>query len=190
MADDGGRKKLDPEARENLMEILEARFEENMARHEALQWKDVRSRLEARPEKLWSLSEMEKSGGEPDVVGWDAGSGEVLFFDCSPESPDGRRSVCYDDEALKARKKNKPAGSALALAGAMGAALLSEEQYRDLQNLGEFDARTSSWLLTPESIREKGGAIFGDYRYGTVFVYHNGAQSYYAARGFRCVLRI
>ncbi len=161
-----------------------------MNRHEGLEWAEVRSRLEAHPGKLWSLAEMERTGGEPDVVGHDGETGEYLFYDCSPESPEGRRSVCYDAEALASRKKHKPEDSAVAMATAMGAVLLTEDQYRHLQELGEFDTRTSSWLLTPPDIRERGGAIFGDYRYGHVFKYHNGAESYYAARGFRCVLRV
>jgi len=183
-------RKLGPRQREELLDALEARFEGNLGRHEGLRWKSVRSRLESDPEKLWSLGEMEESGGEPDVVGRDEKTGEYLFYDCAPESPAGRRSVCYDQEALEARKKHKPADSAVAMATAMGAVLLSEEQYRGLQDLGEFDTRTSSWLLTPADVRGRGGAIFGDRRYGRVFVYHNGAESYYAARGFRCVLRV
>lgn len=176
--------------RERLLETLKARFEANMHRHPELEWPGVRSRVEARPEKLESLAEMERTGGEPDVVDRDESTGEYLFYDCSPESPAGRRSVCYDAEALEARKKHRPENSAVALATDMGATLLSEEQYRGLQEMGNFDTRTSSWLLTPWDVRERGGAIFGDYRYGRVFVYHNGAQSYYAARGFRCVLRV
>lgn len=190
MAGNGRKHELGARQRADLLETLRARFEGNMTRHKGLDWVDVRSRLEARPEKLWSLSELERTGGEPDVVGQDRNAGEYLFYDCSAESPSGRRSVCYDDEALAARKKHKPEKSAVAMATAMGAVLLTEAQYRDLQRLGEFDTKTSSWLLTPPDIRRRGGAIFGDYRYGTVFVYHNGAQSYYAARGFRCVLRV
>lgn len=181
---------LEAEQREALIETLSVRFEENAARHEGIRWSDVRERLESRPEKLWSLGELERTGGEPDVVGRKEEMGEVLFVDCSKESPEGRRSLCYDREALEARKKHKPDGSAVEMAEDMGAELLTEEQYRGLQELGEFDTKTSSWLRTPPDIRELGGAIFGDYRYGTVFVYHNGAQSYYAARGFRCVLRV
>ena len=184
------KRELGAGRREELLDTLQARFEEHPHRHGDLPWARVRSRLEADPEKLWSLGEMERTGGEPDVVGQDEETGEVLFYDCSPESPAGRRSACYDDEALEARKKHKPANSAVGMAAAMGATLLSEEQYRALQALGASDTKTSSWLLTPPDIRARGGAIFGDYRYGTVFVYHNGAESYYAARGFRCVLRV
>jgi hypothetical protein len=169
---------------------LKVRFEGNMHRHEGLRWDKVQARLEGKPEKLWSLGEMERSGGEPDVVGQDKKTGEYLFFDCSPDSPKGRRSLCYDRQALDARKEHKPRGSAVEMATAMGAALLTEADYRRLQELGEFDAKTSSWLETPPDIRSLGGAIFGDYRFGTVFIYHNGADSYYAARGFRCALRV
>ena len=176
--------------REELLTTIEARFEANMHRHTGLEWEKVRARLEGDPDKLWSLSEMERSGGEPDVVGQDGSTGEYLFFDCSPESPKGRRSLCYDGEALEARKKHKPEASAVETAAAMGTVLLTEEQYRSLQELGPVDTKTSSWLQTPPDIRKLGGAIFGDYRYGTVFVYHNGAESYYAARGFRCALRV
>ena len=176
--------------REELLATLEARFEANMNRHEGLTWKKVQARLEGAPDKMESLREMERTGGEPDVIGRDERTGEVLFVDCSAESPQGRRSLCYDREALEARKKHKPEGSAMELAAAMGAALLSEEEYRSLQRLGPFDTKTSSWLMTPPDIRALGGSIFGDYRYGTVFIYHNGAESYYAARGFRCVLRV
>jgi hypothetical protein len=190
MAGKGSKKTLGPGQREELLETLNTRFESNTDRHQGITWSEVRSRLESHPEKLWSLHEMERTGGEPDVVGQDEATGEILFCDCSAESPGGRRSVCYDAEALEARKKHKPANSAVAMATAMGAVLLDEEQYRGLQELGEFDAKTSSWLLTPPDIRERGGAIFGDYRFGRVFVYHNGAESYYAARGFRCVLRV
>jgi len=190
MAGKGREKNLGPGEREELLERLRKRFEGNMDRHQDLQWERIRQRLEARPEKLWSLHEMERTGGEPDVVGRDEETAEYLFFDCSAESPGGRRSVCYDDEALEARKKHKPKASAVATATAMGAALLSEELYRRLQELGEFDTKTSSWLLTPPEIRGRGGAVFADHRYGRVFVYHNGADAYYAARGFRCVLRV
>ena len=172
------------EAKE-LLSTLQVRFESNLHRHPDIPWSEVVGRLEARPEKLRTLAEMEQTGGEPDVVGRDGGSGEVLFFDCSPESPAGRRSLCYDGEAREARKKHKPEGSALDLAAAMGCVVLDEEQYRRLQALGPVDTKTSSWLRTPADIRHLGGALFGDYRYGTVFVYHNGAESYYAARGFR-----
>ena len=174
--------------RDGLLERLQARFEKHMHRHEGLQWAKVRTRLEARPDKLRSLGELEKTGGEPDVVGRDEKTGEYLFYDCSAETPSGRRSLCYDRAALDARKENKPKGNAVEMAAAMGAALLTEEQYRRLQALGACDRKTSSWLQTPPEIRKLGGAIFGDYRYGTVFVCHNGADSYYAARGFRCSL--
>ena len=185
-----GKKSLGPSQREKLLTTMEARFEENMHRHKGLQWEKVRGRLEGKPDELWSLNEMETSGGEPDVIGQDKKTSEYLFFDCSPESPRGRRSVCYDRQALEARKEHKPRASAVEMATAMGADLLTEEQYRRLQQLGEFDTKTSSWLTTPPDIRSLGGAIFGDYRYGTVFIYHNGAESYYAARGFRCALRV
>ena len=176
--------------RDALLERLRVRFDGNMNRHEAIQWEKVRARLEARPEKLASLGEMERTGGEPDVIGQDTKTGEYLFCDCSAESPAGRRSLCYDRPALDARKENKPKGSAMELAAAMGAVLLNEEEYRRLQALGPCDTKTSSWLMTPPSVRKLGGAFFGDYRYGTVFVYHNGAESYYAARGFRCSLGV
>lgn len=185
-----GTKRLGPTQRDELLATLKARFEEHMHRHEDLQWEKVQARLDGHPDKLWSLNEMEGSGGEPDVVGQDRKTGEYLFVDCSPESPEGRRSVCYDDEALESRKKHRPEASAVGMATAMGAGLLTEEQYRRLQQLGEFDTKTSSWLRTPPNIRRLGGAIFGDYRFGAVFVYHNGAESYYAARGFRCALRV
>jgi hypothetical protein len=190
MARRGIVKKLGPKQREELLETMQARFEGNAHRHKGLEWAKVEARLEARPDKLWSLSELERTGGEPDVVDRDEATGEYVFYDCSAESPAGRRSLCYDDQALEARKQHKPAGSAVGTASAMGAALLTEEQYRRLQQLGACDQKTSSWLLTPPDIRRRGGAIFGDYRYGTVFVYHNGAESYYAARGFRCSLRV
>ena len=175
---------------EPLLDILKARFEKHMHRHKGLAWTDVQARLEAHPEKLRRLMAMEDSGGEPDVVGHDPKSGEYVFCDCSAESPTGRRSLCYDRAALDARKEAKPADSALDMAAAMGIALLSEEEYRALQQLGEFDLKTSSWLATPVDIRKLGGALFGDRRYGRVFTYHNGAQSYYAARGFRGVLKV
>jgi hypothetical protein len=181
---------LGAKRRAELLEALEARFEANMHRHEGIQWAKVQERLEADPDKLRTLRDMEDTGGEPDVVGRDDKTKEYIFFDCSPESPEGRRSVCYDPEALEARKKHKPRDSAIGMARAMGAALLTEEQYRTLQELGEFDTKTSSWLETPPDIRALGGAIFGDCRYGAVFIYHNGAESYYAARGFRCSLRV
>ena len=176
--------------RDDLIQTLTTRFEKNMKRHPGIAWKDVQARLEKNPGALWSLSEMESTGGEPDVIGYDRKSGEYIFADCAAESPQGRRSLCYDREALDARKKNKPEASAVERAEAMGAELLSEEEYRDLQKVGPFDTKTSSWLLTPPDIRKLGGAIFGDHRFGTVWIYHNGADSYYAARGFRCMLRI
>jgi hypothetical protein len=172
-----------------LLGTLKARFEAHMDRHRRIQWPTVQGKLEAIPDKLWSLGEMERTGGEPDVVGHDENTDEYVFYDCARESPTGRRSVCYDHQALEARKQHKPASSALQMAAEMGAELLTAEQYRRLQELGEFDTKTSSWLRTPPEIRALGGAIFGDFRYGTVFVYHNGAESYYAARGFRCALR-
>jgi hypothetical protein len=180
---------LGAQEREALLETLKARFEAHMDRHRRIQWPTVQGKLEAIPDKLWSLGEMERTGGEPDVVGHDENTDEYVFYDCARESPTGRRSVCYDHQALEARKQHKPASSALQMAAEMGAELLTAEQYRGLQELGEFDTKTSSWLRTPPEIRALGGAIFGDFRYGTVFVYHNGAESYYAARGFRCALR-
>jgi hypothetical protein len=185
-----GGKPLSAERQGELLETLAARFAANRHRHAGLDWAAVEARLRDRPEKLWSLAEMERTGGEPDVVGHDEATGELLFVDCAPESPKGRRSVCYDREALEARKEHKPKASALDLAAAMGIELLDEEQYRALQELGEFDTKTSSWLATPPTIRELGGALFGDRRYDHVFVYHNGAQSYYAARGFRGRLEV
>jgi hypothetical protein len=176
--------------RDELLESLEARFEKNMARHQGLAWADVRQRLQARADKLGSLLEMERSGGEPDVVGHDRKTGEYTFCDCSAESPRGRRSLCYDGQALKARRENKPAGNAMDAAAAMGVELLTEEQYRELQQLGEFDTKTSSWVKTPPDIRKLGGALFCDRRYDHVFLYHNGAESYYAARGFRARLKV
>ena len=184
------QKELSPEEREQLLGALKARFEKNMNRHNGLEWATVQARLAAKPEKLWSLNEMERTGGEPDVVGYDEKTGETIFYDCSAESPRGRRSICYDREALEARKENKPADSAVGMAAAMGIELLTEEQYRNLQKLGHFDTKTSSWLKTHAEIRKRGGAIFADYRYGHVFVYHNGAESYYAARGFRGALSV
>ncbi len=169
---------------------MQERFESNMNRHEGLEWAKVQAKLEASPDKLWSLNEMEDTEGEPDVVGYVPPTGEYVFCDCSAESPKGRRSLCYDQDALEARKQHKPKDSAANVAAAMGIEMLDEEQYRGLQQLGNFDSKTSSWLKTPENIRELGGAIFGDYRFGTVFVYHNGAESYYAARGFRGSLRV
>ncbi len=175
---------------EELLSTLKARFEKNMKRHKGIDWEKVQARLEANAEKLWSLNEMERTGGEPDVVGHDKKTGEYIFYDCSAESPDGRRSFCYDREALESRKEHKPKNNAIDLAAAMGIELLSEEQYRELQKLGGFDMKTSSWVKTPLDIRELGGALFCDRRYDTVFVYHNGAESYYAARAFRGSLRV
>jgi hypothetical protein len=181
---------LSPKNRAGLLRVLEARFEANMVRHKALEWTKVLARLEANPEKLRALSEMERTGGEPDVVGHDRATGEYIFMDCSAESPDGRRSVCYDLEGLQSRKEHRPDHNAVDLAAELGIELLSEEQYRELQKLGEFDLKTSSWVKTPAAVRRLGGALFCDRRYGQVFVYHNGAQSYYAARGFRGALRV
>lgn len=178
-------KDMKAKQREELLNLLQARFEKNMNRHQGLAWAKVQARLEASPEKLWSLNEMEATGGEPDVVGVDKKSGAFIFYDCSAESPKGRRSLCYDRAALESRKEHKPDNNALDIAAAMGIELLSEEQYRDLQKLGNFDLKTSSWVKTPAEIRKLGGALFCDRRYGKVFVYHNGAESYYAARGFR-----
>lgn len=173
-----------------LIEILKARFEKNTNRHPDLDWSKVQAKLEASPEKLRSLHEMEKTEGEPDVVGYDAKTDEYIFYDCAAESPKGRRSICYDQQALDSRKEHKPKNSAVAMASEMGIALLTEEEYRHLQHLGNFDTKTSSWIETPAAIRKLGGAIFADFRYNTVFVYHNGAESYYAARGFRGSLRV
>jgi hypothetical protein len=183
------KKVLAPEQRIELLRVLKARFEKNMNRHKGLEWAKVQAKLEANTEKLWSLNEMERTGGEPDVVGHDKKTGECIFYDCSAESPKGRRSVCYDREALESRKEHKPENNAIDMAAAMGIELLTEEQYRELQKLGEFDMKTSNWVKTPPDIRKLGGAVFVDYRYGNVFVYHNGAESYYAARGFRGSLR-
>ncbi|MBZ5530993.1 MAG: DUF4256 domain-containing protein [Acidobacteriia bacterium] len=184
------KKDLSPKQREELLRTLQARFEKNMNRHKGLAWAQVQARLEPNAEKLWSLHEMERTGGEPDVVGHDKKTGEYIFYDCSAESPKDRRSVCYDREALASRKEHKPKDSATDMATAMGIELLTEEQYRELQKLGNFDTKTSSWVKTPSDIRKLGGAIFCDRRYNTVFVYHNGAESYYAARGFRGSLRV
>lgn len=175
---------------EEILKMLKARFEKNKNRHPGLAWATVHSRLEANPRKLWSLSEMEKTGGEPDVVGHDKKSGEYIFYDCSAETPKGRRSICYDREALDSRKEHKPKTSATDMAAAIGVEILTEEQYRELQKLGEFDTKTSSWINTPPEIRKLGGALFCDRRFNTVFVYHNGAESYYAARGFRGSLKV
>ena len=181
---------LSKKQREELLRALKARFEKNMSRHKGLEWAQVQAKLEANTEKLWSVNEMERTGGEPDVVGHDKETGECIVFDCSPESPKGRRSLCYDREALESRKEHKPKDNAIDMAAAMGIELLTEEQYRELQKLGNFDAKTSSWVKTPSDIRKLGGALFCDRRYDTVFVYHNGAESYYAARGFRGSLRV
>jgi hypothetical protein len=183
-------KTLKGKEREELLRALKTRFEKNMNRHKGLEWAKVQARLEAKTEKLWSLNEMERTGGEPDVVGYDKKTDEYIFYDCSAESPNGRRSFCYDREGLESRKEHKPENNAVDMAAAMGIALLTEEQYRELQQLGNFDTKTSSWVKTPSDIRELGGALFADFRYGNVFVYHNGAQSYYAARGFRGSLRV
>jgi hypothetical protein len=184
------KKSLSAEQREELLQTLKVRFGKNMIRHAGLGWTKVKARLDANPGKLWSLHEMESTGGEPDVVGHDKKTGEYLFFDCSAQSPEGRTSLCYDREALDSRKEFKPKNSAMDLAATMGIELLTEEQYRELQQLGEFDTKSSSWLKTPAEIRKLGGAIFGDRRFGRVFVYHNGAPSYYSGRGFRGCLRV
>ncbi|MFZ6052528.1 DUF4256 domain-containing protein [Halocola ammonii] len=182
--------KLDQDTQAALLKTLEQRFEKNIDRHDNLSWLDIQKKLEANPKKLWSLSKMEETGGEPDVVALGESGDEITFVDCSRESPKGRRSVCYDRDALESRKKFKPKTSAEEMAMEMGVEMLSEEQYFDLQKLGEFDTKTSSWLKTPDEVRELGGAIFGDYRFGRVFIYHNGAESYYGARGFRGILKI
>lgn len=184
------KKELPAEAKAELLKTLKNRFEKNMQRHKGITWAAVEKRLEGHPGKLWSLDEMEISGGEPDVVGMDKKSGEVVFFDCAAESPKGRRSICYDHKALESRKEHKPANSAINMAEEMGIEILTEEQYRGLQELGEFDLKTSSWIQTPVNIRKLGGALFCDRRFDTVFVYHNGAESYYAARGFRGALKV
>ena len=184
------KKGLSPEQREQLLRVLKARFEKNMNRHQALEWAKVQDKLQANTEKMWSLHEMERTGGEPDIVGRDQKTGEYIFYDCSAESPKNRRSVCYDREALESRKEHKPKNNALDMAAAIGVEMLTEEEYRDLQKLGNFDTKTSSWVKTPSRIRTLGGALFCDRRYDTVFVYHNGADSYYAARGFRGSLRV
>lgn len=184
------KKELPLKQREALLKTLKSRFKKNTNHHKGLEWENVQAKLEKNTAKLWSLSEMERTGGDPDVVGQDKKTGEYIFFDCSAESPAGRRSVCYDHEALKARKEHKPKNSAMGMAADMGIEILSEEQYRELQKIGEFDTKTSSWIKTPADIRKLGGAIFADLRYGNVFVYHNGAESYYAGRGFRGALRI
>ena len=185
-----GKRHLQPKQREELLSTLKARFEKNMNRHKGLDWAKVQTKLEAATGKLWSLNEMERTGGEPDVVGYDKKTGEYVFYDCSAESPSGRRSVCYDREALDARKEHKPKDSALGMAAAIGVEVLTEEQYRELQKLGKFDTKTSSWIQTPAEIRKLGGALYCDRRYDHVFTYHNGAESYYAARGFRGSLKV
>jgi hypothetical protein len=190
MKDVETKKELSPEQREGLLSVLESRFEEHLKRHKGLEWAGVKARLEANAEKLWSLHEMEWTGGEPDVVGYDKKTGEYTFFDCSAETPKGRASVCYDREGLDSRKEHKPKYNALDMAAAMGIELLTEEQYRELQELGDFDAKSSSWVKAPADIRKLGGALFGDRRFGHVFVYHNGAQSYYSGRAFRGSLRV
>ena len=184
------KKVLSVKQKEELLEMLKTRFENNMVRHIGLVWEKVQSKLEANPDKLWSLGEMERTGGEPDVTGYDKKTGEFIFCDCSAESPAGRRSLCYDRDALNARKEHKPKNSAIDLASEIGIEILTEEQYRELQKLGEFDLKTSSWIQTPPEIRELGGAVFCDRRYNTVFLYHNGAESYYAARGFRGSIKV
>ena len=184
------KKALSPKQSEELLNILKIRFEKNMKRHKGLEWAKVQAKLKANPEKLWSLSEMEKTGGEPDVVGFDKKADEYIFYDCAEESPKERRSLCYDREAWESRKQHKPKGSAVEMAADMGIELLTEEEYRNLQKLGNFDNKTSSWLKTPENIRKLGGAIFGDFRFDTVFVYHNGAESYYGGRGFRGSVKV
>lgn len=184
------KKSLSPAEKNELLEILRTRFENHRHRHEGLDWADVETRLKTRGEKVWSLREMESSGGEPDVIGRDPGTGEYLFCDCSAQTPKGRVSVCYDREGLESRKEHRPKTSALDLAAAMGVELLTEDEYRTLQTLGEFDTKTSSWVRTPDDVRKLGGALFGDRRFGRVFIYHNGAQSYYGVRGFRGLLKV
>jgi hypothetical protein len=182
--------KLTSQEKDELMSILKTRFEKNLKRHKGIDWTKVEAKLESNSAKLWSLHQMEMTGGEPDVIGYDKSTNEFIFVDCVAESPKGRRSICYDHEALEARKENKPANSAIEMARTMGVEVLDEAQYRELQKLGKFDAKTSSWLKTPADIRELGGAIFGDFRYEKVFIYHNGAESYYAARGFRSIVKV
>lgn len=184
------KKELLPQQKDALLQLLKTRFGKHMQRHKNIEWAAVEARLQVAPEKLWSLQQMEDTGGEPDVIGVDTTTGEYLYYDCAAESPKGRRSTCYDPQALRDRKENKPNDSAVGMAEQMGISLLTEQQYRALQKLGIFDAKTSSWIETPPDIRALGGALFADYRYGTVFVYHNGAQSYYASRGFRGELRV
>lgn len=184
------KKKLQPTQQTALLETLKTRFEQHMNRHQGMDWASVETKLKAQPQKLWSLNQMEETGGEPDVVGYDKKTGKYLFYDCADETPKGRRSVCYDQEALNSRKEHKPKNSAVGMAAEMGIELLTEEEYRALQKLGKFDTKTSSWLKTPAEIRKLGGAIFGDLRYNNVFVYHNGAESYYAARSFRGSIKV
>ena len=184
------QKKLSSAQRSELLDTLRARFEKNKARHKGLEWAHIQEKLEAHPGKLWSLSEMERTGGEPDVIGFDEASGEYIFCDCSKQSPKGRRSVCYDREAREGRKNHPPENDAMTMAADMGVEILTEDEYRSLQELGPFDTTTSSWIITPSDVRERGGALFGDFRYGRVFIYHNGADSYYGARGFRGLLRV
>jgi hypothetical protein len=184
------KKALPPDEQKELLSTLKARFEKNKSRHKGLEWAQVQARLEAKPEKLWSLYEMENTGGEPDVVDYDKKTGEYIFYDCAAESPKGRRSVCYDREGWESRKEHRPANTAMDMAAEMGIEILTEAQYRKLQELGKFDTKTSSWIQTPDAIRDLGGALFADYRYGAVFVYHNGAQSYYGSRAFRGALRV
>lgn len=186
----GNKKELSAAQHKELLSVLKARFEKNKHRHKGIEWAKVQARLETATEKLWSLNEMEQTGGEPDVVGMDKKTGEYIFYDCAAESPKGRRSVCYDREGLESRKEHQPANNAMDMAAAMGIELLNEEQYRELQQLEKFDTKTSSWIKTPQAIRALGGALFADFRYGQVFVYHNGAQSYYAARAFRGCLKV
>jgi hypothetical protein len=190
MSNNQTKKKLSPEQHEELLRGLKLRFEKNINRHKGLEWAKVQARLEANGEKVWSLNEMERTGGEPDIIAYDKATGEYIFYDCSPESPAGRRNACYDREARDARKEFKPENTAIDMATSMGIELLSEEQYREMQKLGNFDLKTSSWVKTPSDIRKLGGALFCDRRYGNVFVYHNGAASYYAVRGFRGSLRV
>lgn len=190
MAKKSSRKETSVEQSEDFFKLLKTRFESNMERHKTLRWPKVAARIEAHPDKLLILQEMERTGGEPDVVGQDKQTGEYIFFDCSSETPQGRRGVCYDREGLESRKEHKPANSAIDLAATIGIELLTEQEYRELQTLGTFDTKTSSWLKTPPDVRELGGAIFGDFRYGRVFIYHNGAQSYYGVRGFRGSVRV
>ncbi|WP_410005160.1 DUF4256 domain-containing protein [Aequorivita nionensis] len=183
-------RKITSKQSEELLKTLKTRFEKNSKRHSEMEWSKVQDKLEANPQKLWSLHQMEETGGEPDVVGFDKKTNEYIFYDCSAESPKGRRSFCYDSEALEARKEHKPKNSVIGMAGEMGIELLTEKQYRELQEIGTFDTKTSSWLKTPDNIRKLGGAIFGDFRFNTVFIYHNGVQSYYGGRGFRGMLKV